>query len=128
MTHDPLCPKVKPLYQGACGGECHCELIAKVRAEMRTENGTGVTDENLHTVDKSIHDPLCARTPTGIHYIGTCSCELIAKVREDTIAKCIAALPHSTYCLDTWYDEKTSECFCESAACDRALRALQEKP
>lgn len=44
------------------------------------------------------------------------------------LAKCIAALPHSTYCLDTWYDDKTSECFCESAACDRTLRALQEKP
>lgn len=29
------------------------------------------------------HDPLCARTPTGVHYVGTCTCNLIAKVRED---------------------------------------------
>jgi len=57
-----------------------------------------------------------------------CDCVLIAKVREDTIAKCIAALPHSTYCLDTWYDDKTSECFCDSSACERVLRSLQEKP
>jgi hypothetical protein len=47
--------------------------------------------------------------------------------QRDMLAKCIAALPHDTHCLDTWYDDKTSECFCESAACDRALRALQEK-
>jgi hypothetical protein len=48
--------------------------------------------------------------------------------QRDMLAKCIAALPHDTHCLDTWYDDKTSECFCESAACDRALRALEEKP
>jgi hypothetical protein len=47
---------------------------------------------------------------------------------RDMLAKCIAALPHDTHCLDTWYDDKTSECFCKSAACDRALRALEEKP
>ena len=29
------------------------------------------------------HDPLCARTPTGVHYVGTCTCNLIAKVRAD---------------------------------------------
>jgi hypothetical protein len=71
------------------------------------------------------HRPEC-------HEIAFCICyELDAcekRVREDMLTKCIAALPHSTYCLDTWYDDKTSECFCESAACDRALRALQEKP
>jgi hypothetical protein len=75
------------------------------------------------------HDPLCHEwfgpRPAGGIY---CVCELIAKVREDMLAKCIAALPHDTHCLDTWYDDKTSECFCESAACDRALRALQERP
>ena len=48
--------------------------------------------------------------------------------QREMLAKCIAALPHDTYCLDTWYDDKTSECFCGSAACDRALRALEEKP
>ncbi len=29
------------------------------------------------------HDPLCARTPTGVHYVGVCTCALIAKVRAD---------------------------------------------
>ena len=29
------------------------------------------------------HDPLCARTPTGVHYVGTCTCHLIAKVRDE---------------------------------------------
>jgi hypothetical protein len=29
------------------------------------------------------HDPLCARTPTGVHYVGVCTCDLIAKVRAD---------------------------------------------
>lgn len=41
FAHDPLCPIMQPLYQGACGGECHCELIAKVRegeAEAQWEN------------------------------------------------------------------------------------------
>jgi len=32
-AHDPLCPYVQPMYQGACGGECHCTLIAKVRED-----------------------------------------------------------------------------------------------
>jgi hypothetical protein len=37
------------------------------------------------------HDPLCARTPTGVHYVGTCTCDLIAKVREDQTERCIKA-------------------------------------
>lgn len=82
------------------------------------------------------HDPLCSQQPRpdgntltmsdGVPIF--CQCDLIAKVRQDMLAKCIAALPHDTHCLDTWYDDKASECFCESAACDRALRALEEKP
>ena len=31
------------------------------------------------------HDPLCARTPTGVHYVGVCTCDLIAKVRADEL-------------------------------------------
>ena len=26
------------------------------------------------------HDPMCAKSPTGVHYVGTCTCDLIAKV------------------------------------------------
>lgn len=33
------------------------------------------------------HDPLCARTPTGVHYVGVCTCDLIAKVRADQIER-----------------------------------------
>jgi hypothetical protein len=50
MTHDPQCPFVKPLYQGACGGECHCTLIAAVRLDQtkilssRVMYQTGYTD------------------------------------------------------------------------------------
>lgn len=29
------------------------------------------------------HDPLCAKSPTGVHYVGTCTCALIYRVRED---------------------------------------------
>lgn len=29
------------------------------------------------------HDPLCVKTPTGVHYVGTCTCALIYRVRED---------------------------------------------
>lgn len=29
------------------------------------------------------HDPFCAKSPTGVHYIGVCTCDLIAKVRAD---------------------------------------------
>jgi hypothetical protein len=90
-----------------------------------------------------IHDPLCPMGKPSLKWTSCDWCGLIAKVRKDesqhafqwqkkiessTIAKCIEALPHSTYCLDTWYDDNTSECFCESAACDRILRALLEKP
>ena len=33
------------------------------------------------------HDPLCARTPTGVHYVGVCTCDLIAKVRADQVER-----------------------------------------
>jgi hypothetical protein len=95
-----------------------------MNSQSGTENGTGVT-----------HDPLCPRPRVILSWKSKrnfCICGFLAQARheerEDMLAKCIAALPHSTYCLDTWYDDKTSECFCESAACDRTLRALQEKP
>ena len=33
--------------------------------------------------EATTHDPLCAKSPTGVHYIGVCTCDLIAKVRAD---------------------------------------------
>lgn len=84
------------------------------------------------------HDPLCAKSPTGVHYVGTCTCDLIAKVREDEqlkqyeaqsgnwedgyfhgIAKCIAAVEAEFAKSNEppWVGEVTE-----------ALRALQEKP
>lgn len=33
--------------------------------------------------DGMTHDPMCARSPTGVHYVNTCTCQLIAKVRAD---------------------------------------------
>lgn len=38
------------------------------------------------------HDPLCAKSPTGVHYIGVCTCDLIAKVRADQRECCVAVI------------------------------------
>ena len=47
MTHDPLCPMLKPCnypahdamnYCDICGQRCHCDLIAKVRDDERARH------------------------------------------------------------------------------------------
>ena len=48
------------------------------------------------------HDPLCARTPTGVHYVGTCTCNLIAKVRADERKKAGARVANLTSWEDGW--------------------------
>jgi hypothetical protein len=97
MTHDPLCAKSDHY--------CVCDLIAEVRKDERQKT----FDADWSEIGQLAAVGLFRR-----------------QAARDMLAKCIAALPHDTHCLDTWYDDKTSECFCESAACDRALRALQE--
>ena len=42
MTHDPLCPQRECdacawKGEGCCRGDCHCDLIVKVRADERAD-------------------------------------------------------------------------------------------
>ena len=59
------------------------------------------------------HDPLCARTPTGVHYVGTCTCNLIAKVRADerdnTLDDAINLLEEMN-CKRLWWDDMLTWC------------------
>ena len=147
MTHDPLCPMWSKVW---AGDVCDCDLIAKVRKDERERAGieqtvpsheypftTVVTVEAAMTDMQRWEVALLNASGSGYRtrqsetgeWVRFADAEAaIAAAREDMLAKCIAALPHDTHCLDTWYDDKASECFCESAACDRALRALEEKP
>lgn len=59
------------------------------------------------------HDPLCARTPTGVHYVGTCTCNLIAKVRADERDKTLddaINLLEEMNCKRLWWDDMLTWC------------------
>lgn len=75
------------------------------------------------------HDPLCARTPTGVHYVGTCTCDLIAKVRADTLDKAIVAIQpiweRGKALGDAVFADGWLTCF---ESCESALETMRDKP